>query len=59
VRPAAAASRLVDAFEATTAATGHVTESDQERAVLVSVEITGDRRRMSGVAAGAGCCLIA
>jgi GTP-binding protein HflX len=47
------ASRLVEALEATGTNTGHVTETAQERAVLVSVEISGGRRKLTGAAAQA------
>jgi GTP-binding protein HflX len=53
VRPAVAASRLVTALESEERPAGHVTEQAQERAVLVSVEITGTRRRLTGAAAAA------
>ncbi len=52
MRPAVPASRLVDASDAAKS-TGHLTETVQEHAVLVSVEITGERRRLSGAAAQA------
>jgi GTP-binding protein HflX len=50
-RPAVAGLRLAD--DAAPNRIGHLTEQVQERAVLVSVEITRERRRLTGAAAQA------